>query len=223
LVYDDLVAIGKRLREARLNAGLSQTTVAKRLNYSKQLVSHWETGRSGVAVPDLERLGRLYSADIRYLVTGLITPSGQGAMALHLQGGLPVAKITQEELLEIARGNLKPLDIEEKRIVYAKCSENSLMLEVPDHAMIPGWPIGTQIVVDRELMPHTGDCVCIVLVASGEVLFRRYRPSSSGKSVTPPYTLRADNKDDYLDRFVTKSDKPVFMGTLVETVRRGSR
>ena len=42
--------INERLKEMRLNAGMSQEELASKLNVSRQSVSKWETGDS---LPDL--------------------------------------------------------------------------------------------------------------------------------------------------------------------------
>lgn len=47
---------GLRLRAARLNTGLSQSELARRIGRSKQLASAWEAGRSAILARDLLRV-----------------------------------------------------------------------------------------------------------------------------------------------------------------------
>jgi transcriptional regulator with XRE-family HTH domain len=47
---------GLRLRAIRLNTGLTQSELARRIGRSKQLVSAWENGRAAMLVRDLARV-----------------------------------------------------------------------------------------------------------------------------------------------------------------------
>ena len=48
--------IGKKLRQARTQAGLTQEQAAERILVSRQTVSNWETGET---LPNIETLKRL--------------------------------------------------------------------------------------------------------------------------------------------------------------------
>ena len=43
--------IGEQIHEARKRAGMTQETLARAVNVSRQTISHWEVGR---AMPDAE-------------------------------------------------------------------------------------------------------------------------------------------------------------------------
>ncbi len=49
------------LKAARVNAGLSQAEVAKRLRKGKQTLSNWETGRTKIDAETFLELCRMYS------------------------------------------------------------------------------------------------------------------------------------------------------------------
>jgi transcriptional regulator with XRE-family HTH domain len=51
--------IAARLREARTDAGLTQTAVAKHLGISRASVSQWEQGPPGGSAPTMENLARV--------------------------------------------------------------------------------------------------------------------------------------------------------------------
>ena len=65
-------AVGTRLREEREKLNLSQTDLARRFSYTKQLCSHWETGRSEIASYDLWLL-RSMGFDVVYILLGTRT------------------------------------------------------------------------------------------------------------------------------------------------------
>lgn len=60
--------INERLKEMRLNAGMSQEELASKLNVSRQSVSKWETGDSLPDILKLKQLSQLYDVSIDYIV-----------------------------------------------------------------------------------------------------------------------------------------------------------
>lgn len=57
-----------KLKEARLKKGLSQNTVAEKLNISRQAISRWETGKGMPDINTLPLLGELYDISIDELL-----------------------------------------------------------------------------------------------------------------------------------------------------------
>lgn len=58
----------ERLKAARLDAGLTQTQVAKKLGRPQSHVSNIETGQQRVDVVELKRFAKLYNKDIEYFL-----------------------------------------------------------------------------------------------------------------------------------------------------------
>lgn len=56
-----------KLNAARVNAGLTQTEVARKLNRNKQTIVNWEKGFTQIKVNDLLALSELYGISIEYL------------------------------------------------------------------------------------------------------------------------------------------------------------
>jgi transcriptional regulator with XRE-family HTH domain len=57
-----------RLREARLEAGLTQVQVAKKLRRPQSHISNVELGQQRVDIIELQRFAKLYGKDIKYFV-----------------------------------------------------------------------------------------------------------------------------------------------------------
>ena len=57
---DRMAEIQIRLAAARVNAGMTQGDVAKRLGISKQTIVNWEKGRNAPGIPEIEMLARIY-------------------------------------------------------------------------------------------------------------------------------------------------------------------
>lgn len=217
----DLLEFGKRLKAAREEAGLIGEDIATKIGKSKQLISHWEHGRSEMLISDLITFKSMVDVSVDYLITGLGPPFG--AIKSAGAGGRLVPQVAWNDMLQIARGKLRLNDIGVRRLVHSECSAQSLQFAVFDRAMQGAFRIDdTTVTVDGVKMPEPGDCVLVALLATEQLLFRRYQSSSKSKKVEPPYTLRADNAD-YEARLVTRADKPVFLGTMCECTTACSR
>ncbi len=58
--------------------------------------------------------------------------------------------------------------------------------------MEPTFKLEQIVAIDSAQVPEPGDCIVVALLATDEVLFRRYRPHSGTQPVEPPYKLIAD-------------------------------
>ena len=61
------MTIGDRLKQLRLDAGLSQKQVAESLNISKPILSQYESNQRTPSVDKLIRLSRFYNTSIDYI------------------------------------------------------------------------------------------------------------------------------------------------------------
>ena len=57
-----------RLRELRLEKGISQNDLGKILNVSKMAISHWESGHSEPSITQLIILANYFEVSVDYLV-----------------------------------------------------------------------------------------------------------------------------------------------------------
>lgn len=58
----------ERLRKARMEAGLTQVQVAKKICRPQSHISNIESGQQRVDVIELKRFAKLYSKDINYFI-----------------------------------------------------------------------------------------------------------------------------------------------------------
>lgn len=63
-------SIGKRLRQARTETGLTLDQVAETMFRSKANIGHWETGRNHISAAELAFLAIHYGRDGHWLLTG---------------------------------------------------------------------------------------------------------------------------------------------------------
>lgn len=57
-----------RLKELRLEKGISQNDLGKILNVSKMAISHWESGHSEPSITQLIILANYFEVSVDYLV-----------------------------------------------------------------------------------------------------------------------------------------------------------
>ena len=58
----------ERLKELRIEKGVSQIDVAKLLNMSKMAISHWENGNSEPCIEQLKILAQYFCVTVDYLI-----------------------------------------------------------------------------------------------------------------------------------------------------------
>lgn len=72
---NDLKTIGRRIRSAREEAGLSQEQLGERIGYSAMGVSHLENGDRKIKLEDLQKISEKLEVDINYLLEPIAKPT----------------------------------------------------------------------------------------------------------------------------------------------------
>lgn len=78
--------IGKKLKNARIEAGLTQEKAAEKINVSRQTISNWENEKSYPDIISVIALSELYSVSLDELL------KGDQKMAEHLEESTNVVK-----------------------------------------------------------------------------------------------------------------------------------
>lgn len=66
----NLIDIGKRLRELRVERGYQQKYVAKKIGVSPSNICNWEQGRYGLTLEHLIMIAKFYNTDPGYILVG---------------------------------------------------------------------------------------------------------------------------------------------------------
>lgn len=80
------MGIGKKLKNARIEAGLTQEKAAEKINVSRQTISNWENEKSYPDIISVIALSDLYSVSLDELL------KGDQKMAEHLEESTNVVK-----------------------------------------------------------------------------------------------------------------------------------
>lgn len=84
-MYYDIKESGKRIKELRKKAGMTQEGLANRLNISTVAISNMERGVNGVSLDTMGVLAEVLDSSVDYIAFGKRT--------LVLDGGLPEKKV----------------------------------------------------------------------------------------------------------------------------------
>ena len=82
--------IGKKLKKARVQSGLTQENVAEKINVSRQAISNWENEKSYPDIISVIELSNLYSISLDDLL------KGDEKMIEHLEESTNVVKSNQK-------------------------------------------------------------------------------------------------------------------------------
>lgn len=181
--------IGKRIREKRKAAGLTQAQVADYFGVRGASVSEWES-KSGPSKDKLVALARLLKTSVSYLLTGKegqrigmdlgpppplipfdanVSPGVVGARPI------PVISAVQAGQLKDMENPYSPGDGYSIEYTDQKLSRWAFALEVEGVSMTPIFNPGDRIIVDPDLAPQPGDYV-IARNGSDQATFKKYRP-----------------------------------------------
>ncbi|AZV56032.1 helix-turn-helix transcriptional regulator [Clostridium sp. AWRP] len=78
-----LAKIGKKLKEARNNIGLTQEEVAKAVNLNKGQISYYENATREITITALEKLANLYGYKLDYFLSNEDTTESQISIAFR--------------------------------------------------------------------------------------------------------------------------------------------
>ncbi len=87
--------IGKKLKEARLGAKLTQEQAAERLFVSRQTISNWENEKTYPDIVSVIKLSDLYSISLDELL------KGDTKMLEHLEESTDIVKSSQKLILAV--------------------------------------------------------------------------------------------------------------------------
>ena len=172
--------LGDRMASARKRAGLSQRQLAGAMGgrYDQTMISHVESGRSGLLGEGLCKVATVLGVSIDYLfgITDDPTPADQltratdaddivrfpmvaavaGSAAEKIVGsgvGGPVYNATVLEVVSFSRGFLKELGV---------TSENCHLVKIQGDRMEPTLPDGCTVIVDLDSQAYKDDGIFLL-------------------------------------------------------------
>lgn len=164
-----LVAIGKRIRLARSERGLTQEELAKLVGKSKQLMSAWEAGRAQITSTTLSRLGQVLAVDIRWVLTG----GGPPYFLPAQPEGSTVPLLNAEQVIMLAKERLDLKKVDKRAFVNRCVSERAFAIEAPDAGLAPIIAKGDLIAVDPDVEIEPTSIVLAAVFADDKSKLKR--------------------------------------------------
>lgn len=186
---------GKRLRAARMAAGLSQVELAKRVQLSQSTIAAAE--RTGHGSRQTPQIAHALGVDAHWLATGDGTndkpAKAQAAQYPTLMTGHPLVareKGPQAHQLSDISSIVTPTLMSWDDLMRQPLPK-TFLLELGDDAMSPEFPSGSRVVFSTEEgKPRAGDAV-LLMDRDGNTFFRVFRPR------TPEHWAAAPLNEDH--------------------------
>lgn len=147
MIVPALIAMGKRIRSARTERGLTQEELSKLVGKSKQLMSAWEAGRAQITTTTLSRLGQVLAVDIRLILAGGTGPHYLPA----LPEGSIVPLLNMEQVSLLARQKIDLKKVDKRTFVHRRVSDKAFAVEAPDGGLDPTICKGDLIAIDPKI------------------------------------------------------------------------
>ena len=211
--------IGKRIRESRKKAGLTQEALARECGVSRAAVAQWEGDVTKPSLDHLQEAAETLDAWLPWLTTGAwgLSPSQQNALdqAQPVQRPVPVVDyfhagkwdlITDPRMLDEGIKFITT-DLDVGSMAFA--------LIVTGESMLPEFQDGDLIIIDPEVVPKPGDFVIAKLDLQADGTFLKYRPRGTDKKRQPIIELVPLN-EDWPTQTINAKNPGHIIGTLVE-------
>jgi transcriptional regulator with XRE-family HTH domain len=210
------IDIGQRIKLARNKRGMTQESLAKLLNVSKQLVCSWEQGRSEILTTDMAKTSLVLGFDFRWLVFG--GNLDQPGMPLVQTPTAPL--LTMSQVVAFSLGELDLAAIPKRVAVSRAYSARTFCVRIRDDGMSPSLLRHDIVVVDPELPVEPCSTVAAVLYsASGDNSVVREVRFNKAADVNAPFVLSASKQGYPAIRVKKKSDGQL-VGCIVELIRQ---
>lgn len=215
------MSLGKRLREARESAGLTQQQVGDLFGTSRVAVAKWESDSNAPESDKLSTLARRLNRSVDFLLTGRESrSSGNTEIGPDIKGKVPLISWVQAGSWAAIADNFQPGDAEEWVGTTVPIHQHTFALRVRGDSMTnpagePSFPDGAVIIVEPDavngLETMLNQFVIVKRAADDEATFKRLVKDAGRyylKPLNPQYPMLDLREDD------------VFCGVVRERVMR---
>lgn len=180
-------SIGERIRQARLDKGLSQVELAIAANVSQPTVANWERDSHAPRQPVLERLADILESSSHWFLSGKQNNGHTNSVLEYLATPIRHVPIfrwpTSDNIID---GKIQPGPAQDY-ITVCTGSKKPFALIANDPAMAAHFPIGAAIVFDTdpgELQAGR----CYLFSCNGHILLRRWENVPERLEALPGFT-----------------------------------
>lgn len=211
------IDIGQRIKFARNKRAMTQESLAKLLNVSKQLVCSWEQGRSEILTTDMGKVSLVLGFNLLWLVFG--GNFDDPKMPLVQTPTVPLLTVSQ--VVAFYMGELDPAAVMKRIAVSRMYSERTFCIRMGDNGMSPSLLRGDLVIIDPSLPVEPCSSIAAVMSLGScehEVVIREVRYDQSNLPHAP-FLLGAAKKGYPSIRVKKESDGKV-VGAVAEVIRQ---
>lgn len=168
--------MGRRIAQARKEAGLSQQAVANRFGISRAAVAQWENGDTFPGSAKLEGLAEVLRVSLEWLATG----RGNKFASAETDSGLTGSRRS----VPIIAATVAPGWPEHGRgtelgqiVTDLELGPDAFAIVIEDQSMSPEFAEGDKIILDPAVPPRARDFVMAAASPEDGPAFRMYRPN----------------------------------------------
>jgi SOS-response transcriptional repressor LexA len=215
------MSIGKRIKQARLRKGWTQSQLARTVGVKAQSVQQWEADEAAPNRKRIEVVAAVLDATPQELLFGT-----EGERANETRIGIVISPFGYKivPILSYAQAAEwtaipKPYPLNQRtETIWTNVeplSERAFGLVIYGDSMQEEFLPGDIVILDPNVSPQPGDFVAVQLEHEKEVLFRKYRPRGLDAAGNLMAELAPLN-DDYPTFIMDSSHLGRIVGTLVE-------
>jgi SOS-response transcriptional repressor LexA len=198
--------IANRIKQSRLDLGLSQKQLGRLFGTSDVTIGEIERGISNITIPDLERLAKIFGRPLDWFLSDEIKlPSRPPEAALsELQTTIRAFIPVVDEIS--AGGGIVPLDyIALTR--FRAAPEDVVALRIKGLCLDPEVRDGDTVIVDKTRTPQNGNLVVVII--DGEASLKRFKEDSRGGKWLENKYGHYQPEDVYIYGVVVNLDRPM--------------
>lgn len=182
-IKPEYVALGERIKAARVRAGRSQEDVTMITGISKQAISAWERGQAPPTLDNLAKFAKAVDATVEALLSGTAEEITRGSsVSRRLDAGASFVPLYGFRVwAEVIMGKINQDSLKPDRFIATskRHSDRAIAIQIKDRSMEPRFQPGDSVTIEPDLDPEPGNLV--YAWANGEPLFRRWFPVKHGE------------------------------------------
>jgi len=178
-------SIGGRIKQTRLNQGLSQVELALAANVSQPTVANWENDSHVPRQAALDKLAGILSTSANWIRIGDTAITNEAnTSAEYLTRSIQHVPISSwPSLRNISEGHLTPSPARDY-VALSIAAETPFALIANDPAMAAHFPIGTAIIFDTAV-GDLQDGKCYLFAVDNEIILRRWQSAPDRLEALP--------------------------------------
>ncbi|MDF1761023.1 MAG: LexA family transcriptional regulator [Coxiellaceae bacterium] len=202
--------IGNRIAESRKDRGLTVKELSEHTGMTSTRISNWEQGTRSPGPEEAMQLAQALELSASYLLCLTDNQSGELVTNNNLYAplipidSLPSTPKALTSLLKKLREDSNAPQVSLNGLLTPTPNQQLFAVQLTDNSMEPSFNSGDVVIINAKLQPHPGKFVIAQVNISSQPVFRKYRETNKGKSIT--VELNALNTDWPEISICTKSD-----------------